>query len=172
MDSLEYFLGYSTDVQLQVKALIENNRLAHVLQKRYKDIELHTIHNDKQLFEYANAIKQATFKNAPLLNKVIYDNKIHVMHNALGLHTSARRVQGSKVNSKIEIRIGNIFKRAPEPFLRMIVVHELAHIKEKMHNKAFYQLCLYMEPEYFQLEFDVRLFLAQMDIDGKPFFEI
>jgi len=26
----------------------------------------------------------------------------------------------------------------------MIVVHELAHLKEKQHNKAFYRLCLNM----------------------------
>ncbi|WP_317628143.1 YgjP-like metallopeptidase domain-containing protein [Colwellia psychrerythraea] len=27
-----------------------------------------------------------------------------------------------------------IFKKAPEAFLTMIVVHELAHLKEKEHN--------------------------------------
>ncbi len=49
----------------------------------------------------------------------------------------------------------------------MIVVHELAHFKEKEHNKAFYQLCQYMEPNYHQIEFDVRLYLTQMDIFTK-----
>jgi predicted metal-dependent hydrolase len=45
----------------------------------------------------------------------------------------------------------------------MIVVHELAHLKEKEHNKAFYKLCEYMEPAYHQLEFDARLFLTQLE---------
>jgi len=49
----------------------------------------------------------------------------------------------------------------------MIVVHELAHLKEKQHNKAFYKLCLYMEPEYHQLEFDMRLYLTHIDVAGK-----
>jgi predicted metal-dependent hydrolase len=52
-----------------------------------------------------------------------------------------------------------MFKNAPEPLLRMLVVHELAHFKEKEHNKAFYSLCSHMEPNYHQLEFDARLFL-------------
>jgi predicted metal-dependent hydrolase len=48
----------------------------------------------------------------------------------------------------------------------MIVVHELAHLKEKGHDKAFYQLCTYMEPDYHQLEFDLRLYLTHLDEVG------
>jgi len=48
----------------------------------------------------------------------------------------------------------------------MIVVHELAHLKEKDHNKAFYNLCLHMEPTYPQLELDVRLYLTHLDLVG------
>jgi predicted metal-dependent hydrolase len=54
----------------------------------------------------------------------------------------------------------------PEAFLKMIVVHELAHLKEKEHNKAFYQLCEHMLPEYHQLEFDTRVYLTQFDLGG------
>ncbi|HYG06232.1 MAG TPA: YgjP-like metallopeptidase domain-containing protein, partial [Stenotrophomonas sp.] len=43
-------------------------------------------------------------------------------------------------------------------------VHELAHLKESDHNKAFYQLCLHMEPDYHQLEFDLRLYLTQLEV--------
>ncbi len=56
----------------------------------------------------------------------------------------------------------------PPEFLRMIVVHELAHLKESEHNKAFYQLCLHMEPDYHQLEFDLRAYLCYLDVDGVP----
>ena len=101
-------------------------------------------------------------KSAPL-SKVIYDDKLDVLHNALGLHTFVSRIQGDKLKAKKEIRIGSVFKQAPEPFLRMIVVHELAHIKEKDHNKAFYQLCMHMEPDYHQLEFDLRVYLTYLN---------
>ena len=50
--------------------------------------------------------------------------------------------------------------QASEEFLRMIVVHELAHLRERDHNRAFYQLCEHMQPGYAQLEFDLRLFLV------------
>ncbi len=45
----------------------------------------------------------------------------------LGTHTYVSRVQGNKLKGKNEIRIGSLFKKTPEPFLQMIVVHELAH---------------------------------------------
>ena len=96
--------------------------------------------------------------------KYMYDNKIHVLKNALGLHTAVSRVQGGKLKAKAEIRVATVFRNAPEPFLRMIVVHELAHLKEKEHNKAFYQLCCHMEPQYHQLEFDTRLWLTQLSL--------
>lgn len=67
----------------------------------------------------------------------MYDNKIHVLKNALGLHTAVSRVQGGKLKAKAEIRVATVFRNAPEAFLRMIVVHELAHLKEKEHDKAF-----------------------------------
>jgi hypothetical protein len=46
-------------------------------------------------------------------------------------------------------------------------VHELAHFKESDHNKAFYQLCEYMQPGYHQLEFDLRIYLTWRDLQGK-----
>jgi len=63
-----------------------------------------------------------------------------------------------------EIRVASLFKTAPPEFLKMIVVHELAHLKEREHDKAFYQLCLHMEPDYHQLEFDLRLYLTQIEL--------
>ncbi len=90
-----------------------------------------------------------------------------MLHHALGLHSFISRVQGSKLKAKHEIRVDSIFKRVPLAFLKMIVVHELAHLKEKDHNKAFYKLCEYMEPDYHQLELDLRLYLTYVEIAGK-----
>ena len=97
-----------------------------------------------------------------------FDGKLHVIRNALGTHTSVSRVQGAKLKSKSEIRIATVFREMPPEFLRMIVVHELAHIKEREHDKAFYQLCLHMEPDYYQLEFDLRAYLGYLDAAGLP----
>ena len=102
--------------------------------------------------------------NAGTVNKVLFDNKIHVVRHALGLHTAVSRVQGNRLTAKHEIRIAAMFKQAPDEFLRMIVLHELAHLREKDHGKAFYQLCTHMEPQYHQLEFDTRLWLTQLSL--------
>ncbi|MDD5400548.1 MAG: DUF45 domain-containing protein [Sulfurimonas sp.] len=165
MDSLKYLLHYSEATKKQVLELIKQDKLAQHLKNRYPN--LHTVKTDKALFTYVNELKNSHMKNAPTLSKVLYDGKINVIHNALGTHHFISRVQGSKLKSKNEIRIASMFKSVPQEFLEMIVVHELAHFREKEHNKAFYNLCLYMQPSYHQVEFDLRLYMTQMDIKGK-----
>ena len=95
---------------------------------------------------------------------MVYDGKLQVMKHALGTHTAISRVHGGRLRASREIRIASVFRDAPADFLRMIVVHELAHLKEAEHDKAFYQLCTHMEPDYHQLEFDLRLYLTQLDL--------
>ena len=165
MNTLKYLSGYSAVVKDQVHALISNNKLAEVLLKKYP--EAHQIRTDKALYVYVMGLKNQYLKKSTPLSKVVYDDKIDVLHQALGLHTVVSRVQGNNLKSKNEIRVGTVFKKAPLEFLRMIVVHELAHLREKQHNKAFYKLCEHMEPEYHQLEFDLRLYLTHLDLVGK-----
>ena len=148
----------------KVAQLIEENKLGALLSKRYP--AAHGIRTDKALYQYAQDLKNEFLRNADPINKVAFDNKIHVINHALGLHTTISRVQGGKLKSKHEIRIGTLFKQAPLEFLRMIAVHELAHVKEKEHDKAFYKLCCYMEPAYHQYEFDLRLYLTHIDVSG------
>ena len=165
MNTLKYLSGYSAVVKDQVHALISNNKLAEVLLKKYP--EAHQIRTDKALYVYVMGLKNQYLKKSTPLSKVVYDDKIDVLHQALGLHTVVSRVQGNNLKSKNEIRVGAVFKKVPLEFLRMIVVHELAHLREKQHNKAFYKLCEHMEPEYHQLEFDLRLYLTHLDLVGK-----
>jgi hypothetical protein len=73
--------------------------------------------------------------------------------------TAVSRVQGGQLKAKREIRVAAVFKSAPAEMLKMIVVHELAHLKEREHGKAFYALCEHMLPGYHQVEFDTRLHL-------------
>ncbi|MDP3086788.1 MAG: M48 family metallopeptidase [Methylotenera sp.] len=154
---LKYLQHYPALLQDKIRQLQSKNRLGDYIVERYP--LLHTIQTDKALYQYSNNIKQEFLRNAPLLDKVHYDNKLTIDHHALGLNTAISRVQGGKLKAKKEIRISSFFKETPADFLRMIVVHELAHLKERNHDKAFYQLCQYMEPDYHQLEFDCRVYL-------------
>ena len=165
MKNLKYINHYSADTKQQVQKLIEDKKLKSYLLSKYPSS--HSMKNDKTLFSYINGVKNEYLKKAPPLSKAIYDGKINVIHSALGTHHFISRVQGSKLKAKNEIKISSLFKNVPEEFLKMIVVHELAHFKEKEHNKAFYKLCQYMQPNYHQVEFDLRLYLTYMDIDGK-----
>ena len=164
---LTYLGAYPSTLQEQVRGLLYEDRkaLAQVLLRRYP--QAHGVRTDKALYQYAIDIKNRHLRNADAVNKVVFDSKIHVVRHALGLHTAISRVQGSRLAAKREIRIAAMFKQVPEEFLRMIVVHELAHLREKQHNKAFYQLCEHMEPRYHQLELDVRLYLTHLELVGE-----
>ena len=109
-------------------------------------------------------LKGRFLRSSEPLAKVAYDPRLHIVRVALGTHTSVSRVQGTQLKAKREIRIAGLFKTAPAPFLKMIVVHELAHLKEREHDKAFYALCTHMEPAYHQLEFDTRLWLTAREL--------
>ncbi|WP_377701120.1 YgjP-like metallopeptidase domain-containing protein [Pseudoduganella sp. UC29_71] len=164
MQPLKYLSAYSEQMQQQVQQLIAQDKLAGVLKQRYPSA--HDIRTDKALYQYVQDLKTEHLRNAAPIDKVAFDSKIHVINHALGLHTSISRVQGGKLKAKHEIRVATMFKEVPLEFLRMIAVHELAHVKEKQHDKAFYKLCTYMEPNYHQYEFDLRLYLTQLDISG------
>ncbi|NVK54275.1 MAG: M48 family metallopeptidase [Alteromonadaceae bacterium] len=164
---LTYLTHYPQHLQDKIAQMQAANQLGDWLRSRYPTI--HNINNDKELREYAQGLKSQFMKKTQPLSKVIFDNKIHIVNHALGLHSYVSRVQGSKLKSKNEMRISDLFKNTPEPFLHMIVVHELAHLKEKEHNKAFYQLCRHMLPDYHQIEFDVRVYLTEMDTTGYVF---
>ncbi|MGL1931534.1 MAG: DUF45 domain-containing protein [Desulfotalea sp.] len=164
MHKLKYLQGYPDNLTDQVQGLIAESKLQTLLLKKYPT--QHQIRTDKALYEYVMAIKNSSMQQSQPLSKVIFDSKIKMQNQALGVHKIISRVQGRKLKSKNEIRIASTFRKAPEPLLRMIVVHELAHLKEKDHNKAFFKLCSHLEPEYHQLEFDMRLYMTQLDIFG------
>lgn len=159
---LRYLSGYPPHLLQQVQRLIDEGKLADTLARRYPD--RHEVKSDAALYEYVMDLKARYMRNADQISKVAYDNKLKVITQALGTHTAVSRVQGGKLKAKREIRVASLFRDAAPEFLRMIVVHELAHLKEKAHDKAFYQLCTHMEPSYHQYEFDLRLYLVAQDL--------
>ena len=160
-----YLAGYPPHLQQQVLALIEQGRFGAALLRRYP--RAHAVRSDSALYDYVQALKAEHLRSAPPLGKVRFDNTLHVIRNALGTHTAISRVQGARLQAKREIRIATLFRTAPEAFLRMIVVHELAHLRVREHDKAFYQLCQHMEPDYHQYEFDLRAYLVYRDGGGE-----
>ena len=164
MNTLTYLAGYPPHIQDQVRALIEQGRLAETLKARYPDT--HAVRSDSALYDYVMALKQRHLRNGAPINKVLYDSSLGLTARALGTHTTVSRVQGGKLKAKHEIRVATLFRDAAPEFLKMIVVHELAHLKEADHNKAFYKLCDHMLPGYAQIEFDLRMYLTWREMTG------
>ena len=161
MTSLKYLGGYPPALLDKVRQLIERDELGTYLEQRHPG--RHEVQSDKALYAYTNALRQEHLRNAPGIDRVWYDSKLDVISKALGMHTAISHVHGSRMKARKEIRIASLFRDTPPEFLKMIVVHELAHLKETEHNKAFYQLCEYMQPDYHQQELDLRLFLTWRD---------
>ena len=158
---LKYLAGYPAALQAQARVLLAQGRLGRMLAAKYP--EPHAVRNDGQLYDYVQALKDRHMRKAVPLGKVLYDGKLQVVKHALGTHTSISRVHGGRLKASREIRIASVFRDTPAAFLRMIVVHELAHLREPEHDKAFYQLCTHIEPDYHQLELDLRLYLTARD---------
>jgi predicted metal-dependent hydrolase len=161
MPPLKYLAGYPEDLQQRVLALMGQGRLGPMLAEKYR--QPHAVRSDGQLYDYVQGLKDRHLRKSVPLAKVAYDARLQVMKHALGTHTSISRVQGSRLKASREIRIATVFRDAPAEFLEMIVVHELAHLRESDHNKAFYQLCTHMAPSYHQWEFDLRLYLTHLE---------
>lgn len=159
---LRYLQGYPPELLAQVAAMLEAGTLAAAVARRHPDA--HDVRTERALFDYVGGLKARHLKSSPPLAKVAYDPTLNLVHDALGTHTRVSRVQGGRLKAKREIRIAALFKDAPADFLRTIVVHELAHLREPAHDRAFYALCVHMEPDYHQLEFDLRLWLTVRDV--------
>lgn len=155
---LPFLAGYAEPLLAQVRQSLAEGTLGEHLQRRYP--EAHRIRTDGALYEHASALKARYLRNAPALSKVAYEGRLQIDQRALGTLTAVSRVQGGKLTAKRELRVAAVFKDAPAAMLDMIVVHELAHLKEREHNKPFYALCEHMLAGYHQIEFDTRLYLT------------
>lgn len=155
--TIDYLAGYPDDFREHARDAKERGDLLPRLEERYGTP--HAIQSNAALYTYVQDLKREHMRSSPPLGKVRYSEKISTLHNALGLHTYAVRVQGNKLKTSNELRVATVFKDLAEDLLRMVVVHELAHLRHKDHDKAFYRLCEHMEPDYWRLETDLRLLL-------------
>jgi hypothetical protein len=161
---LPYLAGYPEEMLDEVRALVERGELGAHVERRYP--RRHPYTTNKLLQGYVNELRQRHMKTAPAVARVTYDDHMVAAEHALGLHTFESRVHGSRLRARSEMRIAGLFRDAAPEFLRMIVVHELAHLRERDHTKAFYRLCEAMEPDYHQYEFDLRLLLTARELEG------
>lgn len=166
--NLTYLQGYPEEILQAVQSRIESQSLGSYLRRKYPKPNL--LRSDKQLYDFVQSLKERYMKKAPPLQKVYFDAKLRDLRGALGLNTLSQKIHGKKTKSNYEIRISALFKDAPAELLQMICVHELAHLKEREHNKAFYQLCMHMESNYAVLELDTRLYLTYLDQFSEPLY--
>ena len=89
-NQLKYLSSYTLEVQNKIRTMVEQDTLGRFLLKKHP--KTHSINNDKMLREYVMNLKNTHLRKSSPLSKVIYDKKIHVVNNALGLHTFISRV--------------------------------------------------------------------------------
>ncbi len=160
--ALRYLQHYPEPLLGQARELLQSGRAGELLAERYPDAP--TVTNDRALYDYVMELKNRHLKTAPPLSRIAFDERLSTLHRSLGQHAYVSRVQGQRLKAKNELYVASLFKTTPPEFLRMVAVHELAHLREREHNKAFYQLCCHMEPSYHQYEFDLRLYLTHREL--------
>ena len=158
---MKYLSGYPENVKKQVAGLIRENRLGDFILGIYP--ERHTITTDRALYDFTMELKNRFFHKSHPVNRVMYDSQLNAAEQVLGMHYYISRVHGSRIKTKNEIRISTLFKKVPVEFLRLLVVHELAHLREKEHNRSFFKLCEHMEPDYYMIEFHMLLYLTFLE---------
>lgn len=146
--------------------LLAEGRLAAALWQRHP--ARHDVTSEAALYDRVVALQRRHLRHAPTPQRVAWDPALRRAQQALGTHTAVSRVQGGRLKARREIRIASVFKQAPDALLRMIVAHEVAHLKEPAHDRAFYALCRHLEPDYVQLEFDTRLWLVALEHEPPP----
>lgn len=158
--------GYPTQVLDQLEGIHRASGLGAWL--RLQHPTAHAVRDDRALQDFVHRLKSEYLRSAPAVRKVCYDAKIQTTRHAFGLHTHRVVSQGSQSAARHEVRIASLFRACPEAFLRMIVVHELAHLRCADHDRAFYRLCVHMEPDYHQLEFETRVYWVHLKLGGAP----
>ena len=164
MSILPYLAGYPSDLVERAEDLVRSGDALAYVAERYP--ESHDVRSSRALTRYVQDLKAKHMRKAAPLGKVFFDDRLRAAEDALGLHVTTMHSHGAKLRIRREIRVATVFKDAPAAFLRMIVVHELAHMKHAEHDRDFYRLCCHMEPEYDQLEFDLRLYLSALEYDA------
>lgn len=158
----KYLRGYSDNIIMSVKKLVDTDKLGLYLKNKYKNVN--NCKKDKELYNLAKEIKDKYMKKQKLPEKIFYDNKIELSNQALGLHSYIPVKHGKKYKMKNEIKISSRFKNLPYEFMENVLIHELCHLKEKNHNKAFYNLCRNIDDRYFEKDLDIRIYLTYVDI--------
>jgi len=91
---LPFLRAYPESLQHQVQDLIAQDQLASWLRTRYP--QAHGIRTDGALYSYVLALKNDCMRNADAVSKVSFDSKLHVVHNALGMHSTVSRVRSEE----------------------------------------------------------------------------
>ena len=86
MPKLKYLAAYAPELQAQVRSMLAQDKLGAYLQQRYP--ARHSGQSDKALYQFPSDLKQQYLRNAPQIDKVLYDSKLDVLRHALGLHTA------------------------------------------------------------------------------------
>jgi predicted metal-dependent hydrolase len=78
---VKYLQGYPVALQQQVRQLIADDRLGDYLAQRYPG--RHAVQSDKALYAFVSERRQRFLRNAPGIDKVLYEEKEQVAKDSL-----------------------------------------------------------------------------------------
>jgi len=100
--------------------------------------------------------KQEAQKLIPTLTQS-YADKMHLYPTKIGFRKAKR--QWGSCSAKNAISFNYLMMKLPLDVIQYIIVHELAHIKHKNHQKEFWALVALVMPEYKRQEQELKNYL-------------
>lgn len=125
------------------------------------------IRTDEDLYAFTEKLRKKFLPQSPQLTRVTYRRPPYGGVSGLSV------VLGAYVHSTSEIMIDPLLKTAPFNFLRVIVLHELAHHAptpngERGHGNYFNELFKRMVPNSRKLMSDVQRYLTLLGLLVPP----
>ena len=91
---LPYLQAYPPSLQQQAMGLVQSGQLGEWLLQRHP--QAHQMRSDKALHGYVTGLKTEYMRNAAPLAKVVYDSKLQLVYQALGIHMRSGKNHGGK----------------------------------------------------------------------------
>jgi predicted metal-dependent hydrolase len=118
-------------------------------------ITIHYNHIDKIKPLIYKLYKQEAQSKIPNIVEY-YANKMQLIPNKLSFRKTKRQWGSCSANNNISLN--TMLAKLPQNVVKYIVVHELAHIKHKNHQKEFWALVERYMPEYKQLQDELKTY--------------
>ena len=111
---LPYLQSYPASLQQQAGSLVQSGKLGQWLLQRHP--QPHQMRSDKALHAYVMGLKGEHMRNSAALAKVVYDSKLQLVYQALGIHVRTGKTMAARPSRAMRSALAACSSMRPRPF--------------------------------------------------------